>query len=39
MRSLGVAQSVVQEGFRKIYNLSGGIDAWSQAIDPTIPRY
>jgi monothiol glutaredoxin len=39
MRSLGVAQSVVQEGFRKIYNLKGGIDAWSQAVDPTIPRY
>jgi monothiol glutaredoxin len=39
MRSRGVAQSVVQEGFRKVYNLKGGIDAWSQAIDSSIPRY
>jgi monothiol glutaredoxin len=39
MRSRGVAQSVVQEGFRKVYNLKGGIDAWSQAIDPNVPRY
>jgi monothiol glutaredoxin len=39
MRSRGVAQSVVQEGFRKVYNLKGGIDAWSVAIDPSVPRY
>lgn len=39
MRSRGVAQSVVQEGFRKVYNLKGGIDAWSLAIDSKIPRY
>lgn len=25
-------------GFTEVYNISGGIDAWS-AIDPTIPRY
>jgi len=39
MRSRGVAQSVVQDGFRKVYNLKGGIDAWSLAIDSSIPRY
>jgi monothiol glutaredoxin len=39
MRSRGVAQSVLQEGFKKVYNLKGGIDAWSQAIDPSIARY
>ncbi|MDF3070452.1 MAG: glutaredoxin [Polyangiaceae bacterium] len=39
MRSRGVAQSVVQEGFRKVYNLKGGIDAWSLAVDPSVPRY
>lgn len=39
MRSRGVAQSVLQEGFRKVYNLKGGIDAWSLTIDPSIPRY
>jgi monothiol glutaredoxin len=39
MRSRGVAQSVLQEGFKKVYNLKGGIDAWSLAIDSSIPRY
>jgi monothiol glutaredoxin len=39
MRSRGVAESVLQEGFKKVYNLKGGIDAWSQAIDASIPRY
>lgn len=39
MRSRGVAQSVLQEGFKKVYNLKGGIDAWSLTIDSAIPRY
>jgi monothiol glutaredoxin len=39
MRSRGVAQSVLQEGFKKVYNLKGGIDAWSLAIDSSVPRY
>ena len=39
MRSRGVAQSVLQEGFRKVYNLKGGIDAWSLGVDSSIPRY
>jgi monothiol glutaredoxin len=39
MRSRGVAESVVRDGFRKVYNLKGGIDAWSLAIDPQIARY
>jgi monothiol glutaredoxin len=39
MRSRGVAESVLQDGFKKVYNLKGGIDAWSQAIDASIPRY
>lgn len=26
-------------GFTQIYNVEGGIDAWSQRIDPTVPRY
>jgi molybdopterin/thiamine biosynthesis adenylyltransferase/rhodanese-related sulfurtransferase len=28
-----------QAGFRKIRNLAGGIDAWSDEIDPAMPRY
>jgi len=26
-------------GFQKVYNLTGGIDAWSQDVDPKVPRY
>ncbi len=26
-------------GFKKVKNLAGGIDAWSQEIDPTVPKY
>jgi monothiol glutaredoxin len=26
-------------GFRDVYNVDGGIDAWSREIDPAIPRY
>lgn len=26
-------------GFRHVYNIEGGIDAWSQRVDPSLPRY
>jgi monothiol glutaredoxin len=39
VRSRGVAQSVVAQGFSKVYNLSGGIDAWSLTVDRSVPRY
>jgi len=38
-RSLRVAQFLVQNGFEHVANISGGIDAWSQSRDPSIPRY
>ena len=28
-----------QQGFRNLYNLRGGIDAWSMLVDPSVPRY
>jgi rhodanese-related sulfurtransferase len=28
-----------QRGFRNVSSLAGGIDLWSQRIDPSIPRY
>ena len=28
-----------EEGFRKIRSLSGGIELWSEVIDPEVPRY
>jgi len=37
-RSQLVAKELVKCGFN-VYNLSGGIDAWSQMVDPNVPRY
>jgi len=38
-RSQQAAQQLLSEGFRNVYNLAGGIDAWSETVDPTVPRY
>ena len=38
-RSQEAAQQLLTEGFRNVYNLQGGIDAWSIGIDPSVPRY
>jgi rhodanese-related sulfurtransferase len=38
-RSLSVAAWLRQQGFDKAQSVSGGIDAWSRTIDPTVPRY
>lgn len=35
-RAIGFLQKM---GFSKLKNLAGGIDAWSQHVDPTLPRY
>ena len=39
MRSLQVANYLLQSGFDSVVNLQGGIEAWSQQRDPAIPRY
>ncbi|UXH76468.1 rhodanese-like domain-containing protein [Roseateles amylovorans] len=39
MRSLQVVAFLSRQGFDVVYNLAGGIDAWSREIDPTVPRY
>jgi rhodanese-related sulfurtransferase len=28
-----------QQGFRKLRNLTGGIDQWTSEVDPSLPRY
>jgi monothiol glutaredoxin len=38
-RSQMAAEQLLREGFKKVYNLKGGIDAWSTAVDPSVPRY
>ena len=39
VRSLNVAVWLRNQGFEKVQSLSGGIDAWSREVDPTVPRY
>lgn len=38
-RSRRVAEFLAQQGFAEVFNLKGGIDAWSTEIDPQVPRY
>jgi monothiol glutaredoxin len=39
MRSHRAAEELVQQGFRNVFNLVGGIDAWSSDVDPSVPKY
>ncbi|NSL53737.1 rhodanese-like domain-containing protein [Uliginosibacterium aquaticum] len=39
MRSQRVAMFLAQQGFESVYNLTGGVDAWAQRVDPAMPRY
>ncbi len=38
-RSQVAAQHFNKQGFTEVYNVAGGIDAWSMEIDPSVPRY
>jgi rhodanese-related sulfurtransferase len=38
-RSMEIARFLERRGFASVYNLAGGILAWSRDIDPSIPRY
>lgn len=39
MRSQRVAMFLAQQGFEKVFNLAGGVDAWAQRVDASMPRY
>lgn len=39
MRSQQACQFLEHHGFARLFNLQGGIDAWSVACDPTVSRY
>lgn len=39
VRSEMAGRILERNGFAAVAHLIGGIDAWSQVIDPTIPRY
>jgi rhodanese-related sulfurtransferase len=39
IRSAQVAGYLVHNGFERVANLAGGIDAWALDADPSTPRY
>jgi rhodanese-related sulfurtransferase len=39
MRSAQMCQWLIQQGFTQVTNITGGIDAYSQLVDQSIPRY
>lgn len=39
MRSRRLAELLLEEGFQEVYNVVGGIDAYSLQIDRKVPRY
>ncbi len=39
VRSLRVAQFLVHNGFTNVVNITGGIAAWSEQLDASVPKY
>lgn len=39
MRSMQVASFLERQGFQKVINLTGGVHAWAQQVDPNMPVY
>ena len=38
-RSAQAAQWLARNGFARVHNLAGGVDAWARMVDPAMPRY
>ena len=38
-RSLQIAAFLEREGFSKVHNLTGGVNAWARSIDPSMQTY
>jgi adenylyltransferase/sulfurtransferase len=38
-RSASAAQMLAEEGFSGVFNFVGGIHAWVDEIDPSLPKY
>ena len=38
-RSQQVAMFLEKNGYGKVHNLAGGVDAWSRTVDPAVPLY
>ncbi|MEP7329721.1 MAG: rhodanese-like domain-containing protein [Betaproteobacteria bacterium] len=38
-RSQQAAMFLARNGFSRVYNLRGGVEAWAVEVDPAMPRY
>lgn len=38
-RSRRATDFLLQQGFKKVFNLRGGITAWANEIEPSMPKY
>jgi len=38
-RSMQAAMFLAGQGFARVHNLSGGVDAWARSVDPSMPVY
>jgi rhodanese-related sulfurtransferase len=38
-RSLQVGLFLERQGFTRVHNLAGGLDAWARSVDPAMPTY
>ncbi len=39
VRSASAASHLITLGFKRVFNLRGGIDAWTREVDPSVPLY
>lgn len=39
IRSQGCVQFLKSKGFKKVFNLTGGLHAWSDDVDPAVMKY
>ncbi len=39
VRSFYIARFLEQQGFGRVYNLSGGVEAWARQVDPSMQTY
>ena len=39
VRSLSAAGFLMERGFTNVFSMKGGIEAWSQDVDPSVPHY
>jgi adenylyltransferase/sulfurtransferase len=39
IRSAKALLFLQQQGYKNLLNLKGGIDAWAEEVDPSLPRY